>query len=851
MFPHVSFPYRTLRLLVCLLLLPAAAHAGCLAPYWEPTVISDRDATGLVAADFDSDGKPDLAGVTATAVFVLRNDGTGRFAPAVDVHTATMQPTVVAGDFNGDTRTDLAFARDGALVILPGNGNGTFGTAIETATTVAATMLVAARMDGDASLDLVALDRAAAKLVVFRNNGAGAFSELHTAPLQSNGTSKASEIAVADLDDDARMDVVAGYDQGKLDVFYGRANGTLDAAVAGPAINHVTGIQAADMDDDGLLDLAVSFGLGIATVRNLGNRSFGAPVAYSPFRPTTIGDVAVAELTGDDRLDMVMASSCSIQSSTSSPGGRHEYQLGGPDVPGCLSGGLEGAVAAADFDGDGRIDAAASFRRGINSAVKTFRNRCGEGKLDVTTTARLISVGQSVSFTVQMLAPFTQNFWVPAHGDISVREGEQVLASATFSELGRTTLTAGGFTAGEHTLTLDWPGDTQYAPQQMPFIIRVTTETTTVSLTPSTPVGTYNVNTQVTARVTSSNGSIPTGEIRFTYDGNVVTPPVPPIAPEAKLLIGGLPGVHTLVAEYLGDASHPPSKATLSYVIEKQTPKIDLTPRSGPSGQQTAGFTLHISGVPSNQTQPKGNVTLHFGETTVGTYTLGSSGFLNLSFPPLEAGRYGLRVTYSGDAFFKAVDTVLPLVIFPADSLSIDARGASDGVTVSWYAPGTRILLRALPGQAWSGTGGGSSTPWLDVQPLPETVYLYRIQSDDGKSFSNIDVAMRFPFTDDDLTPERRVSPLHVAEVVRAANLLRAAAGLAPVTLPPVAATDGKRRSNANGSGVPSSHVLLLRTAINEARVKLGAYAFPFTVPVTANMALNAAQLQELRESVR
>ncbi|HEX7151766.1 MAG TPA: Ig-like domain-containing protein [Thermoanaerobaculia bacterium] len=287
-------------------------------------------------------------------------------------------------------------------------------------------------------------------------------------------------------------------------------------------------------------------------------------------------------------------------------------------------------------------------------------------------------------------------------------------------------------------------------------------------------------------------------------------------------------------------------------VIGQQTPVIDLTPRSGPAGQQNGPFTLSIGGGSSPRT-PQGNVTLQFDNRLVGTYTLGSSGYLNLTFPPLEAGRYGLRVTYSGDAFFQPVDTLLPLVIFPAEGRSIDARGVDDGVSVSWHAPGLLVVSRIQAGQPWS---AGSemccgSTPWLDALPLPETVYLYRMESPDGMSFSNVDVAMRFAFTDDNLPPDRRVSLPQVAEVVRAANLLRGAAGLDPVTLPPVTVTPGKRRSSGSSSGVPSSHVVLLRTAINEARVSLGAYAFPFTVPVTAEVALNAAHLQELREAVR
>jgi len=133
----------------------------------------------------------------------------------------------------------------------------------------------------------------------------------------------------------------------------------------------------------------------------------------------------------------------------------------------------------------------------------------------------------------------------------------------------------------------------------------------------------------------------------------------------------------------------------------------------------------------------------------------------------------------------------------------------------------------------------------FDDTALRETVYLYRASSFDATVVSAADVAMLFTFTDDPLLPEKSATGAHVNEVVRATNLLRAAAGLTPL---PAA---GAHRRPLGAGGVPSSLVVQLRNSINEAREQLGAYRFEFTAPVPADTPMSGAQLQELREAVR
>src|SRR4030095_9635378 len=82
-----------------------------------------------IAADFNGDTRPALAGAGANAVSVMLGNGDGTFRAKIDFPIGMQTQAVAAGDFNNDGRMDLMVTLNTlqlSLALLTGTGTGTF-----------------------------------------------------------------------------------------------------------------------------------------------------------------------------------------------------------------------------------------------------------------------------------------------------------------------------------------------------------------------------------------------------------------------------------------------------------------------------------------------------------------------------------------------------------------------------------------------------------------------------------------------------------------------------------------------------------------------------------------------------
>ncbi len=170
---------------------------------------------GLVVGDFNGDGKLDLAtlddsfyGPASISIFLGRGDAT--FDPAIS-DSPPLTNTLIAADFDGDGKLDLA-GQGVSILILHGNGDGTFQSqAISPERLIAFDALCVADLNGDGRLDLILPDELNGTVTTLLNRGDGTFSSGGQVVTGSQDTP-----VVADVNNDGTGDVFMVAGNGKI-----------------------------------------------------------------------------------------------------------------------------------------------------------------------------------------------------------------------------------------------------------------------------------------------------------------------------------------------------------------------------------------------------------------------------------------------------------------------------------------------------------------------------------------------------------------------------------------------------------------------------------------------------------
>jgi hypothetical protein len=245
----------------------AVAVADGAGSFNQPTPWLDAQvATKLFAgADFDADGKVDVVGLSDYgALQLFRGAGNGQLAPAITITTLSQYgESLAVADFNGDGRPDIAAGAStpgapGRVEVFLGQGDGTFRTSI--VTTIGqlqtAVTLLPDDFDEDGHEDLLvyAAAQAGGQALVFLGHGDGSFSTQQIFSLVN-----ITGLATGDLNKDGHADLVASYGNNYLTVQLGAGNGTF-SGVSGLRPN--TKAQSnlviiADVSGDGAADVIV------------------------------------------------------------------------------------------------------------------------------------------------------------------------------------------------------------------------------------------------------------------------------------------------------------------------------------------------------------------------------------------------------------------------------------------------------------------------------------------------------------------------------------------------------------------------------------------------------------------
>jgi hypothetical protein len=362
---------------------------------------------GLVLADFNGDGKPDLAVINGCGtngwncgsldgnVTIFLGKGDGTFTIGNSYTLGIFPDQGVTADFNGDGKLDLAIvnSNDDTVSILLGNGDGTFAAPVPYPCVASPAGIVAGDFNRDGKVDLAITNTpyptGPNALNILLGNGDGTFQ----APLGSEPGENFMTAAVADLDHDGNLDlVIPAVSDNEVKIFLGRGDGTFQPPISYGSNTYPSQVVITDYNGDGNLDLVVASdnSSSIGILLGNGGLAFQIPVSLpTDFRPIVL---ALGDFNSDGRIDIATANENSVTTTVlmQQTVFLSTNKMSFPTT-------LVGASAASQTvtitnDGNAALDISSVTTSGSNSGDFLVNNQCG------SSLARGASCNISVTF---------------------------------------------------------------------------------------------------------------------------------------------------------------------------------------------------------------------------------------------------------------------------------------------------------------------------------------------------------------------------------------------------------------------------------------------------------------------
>lgn len=334
---------------MCALSAPTFAQTCSLPSFTQaPVYPVGSDVRSVAVADFDGDGRPDLAVANAddSSVTVLLRVGRGTPATSNTHAVGTFPLSVATGDFTGDGKPDIISASNSSptISLLRNNGSGGFLPAVTFDSNSGGVDMAVGDFNNNGTLDVaVALGSG---ISILLGNGQGGFS----APVFVQASNASiNKIITADFNNDGKLDLATAGSATQIRL--GNGAGQFGAASCG--VQSSDGMAAADVNVDGKLDLVVADVLAAQIRIHLGDGAgcLGAPTTSidvaNAGRPRF---VALRDINKDGKIDIVAGATLLLGNGGGAFGPPFEFGFGS----------LGANTVIADFDGDSNLDIASA-----------------------------------------------------------------------------------------------------------------------------------------------------------------------------------------------------------------------------------------------------------------------------------------------------------------------------------------------------------------------------------------------------------------------------------------------------------------------------------------------------------
>ena len=329
----------------------------------------------------------------------------------------------------------------------------------------------------------------------------------------------------------------------------------------------------------------------------------------------------------------------------------------------------------ASYGGD--ADDAASVSSALDEQVQQA------GAATLASSANPSIAGASVSFTATIASPQA----AAVTGSVTFKDGAVVLGTVSVNSSDAAIFSTSSLAVGQHSITAVYSGDANNKPATSGLLLEtVQTAGTSVTLISNANPSLSNAALTLTSTVVGTGGAV-TGTVTFQDGTTTLGAANLNASGVATLIVSGLsPGLHSIIADYGGDANNLPSASkTLSQSVVQSTTVL-LTSSENPALELDAvAFMVTVSNGGSKA--PTGSVVFTDGATALGTVALSAAGTASFTTSSLAIGQHTISVAYGGDTLdLGGVSPVLTETVTlrpTTDSLTASSTSLTGGQQVT------------------------------------------------------------------------------------------------------------------------------------------------------------------------